>query len=35
MILEWIRARSMVVIKVFRPYNLVVLLFIILENEGE
>jgi len=34
-ILEWFRARVIVVIKVFRPYNLVALLFIVLENEGE
>jgi hypothetical protein len=34
-ILEWIRARGMVVIKVFRPYNPVALLFIVLENKGE
>jgi hypothetical protein len=35
MILEWIRAKSIIVIKVFRPYNPVALLFIVLENKGE
>lgn len=34
-VLEWVRARGMVVIKVLRPYSLAALLIIVLDNEGE